>query len=77
MHENGWIEIPHSWADNGRVRYLGKCFDTQPAEPVQLKVDSCRDAASSSWEVIWEEIPMETQMYLDASKVRGNLRANS
>lgn len=76
-HENGWIEIPHSWADNGRVRYLGKCIDTHPVEPLPLTVTSCGQVSEPTWEAIWDEVPMETQMYLDASKVRGNLRANS
>merc|ERR1711972_15291 len=77
LHENHWVEMPRSWADNGRVRYLGKCFDTKPEEPVGVSVDDCGEAlkANSLWEKVYAETPMETQLYLDASKPRGNLRA--
>jgi hypothetical protein len=78
IHDNGQIEIPRSWADNGRVRYLSKCLDTQPVEAVGLTMVDCKDTnpSDSTWEEIWHETPMETQMYLDASKTRGNLRSS-
>lgn len=79
MHENGMLEIPRSWADNGRVRYLSKCFDSRLADPVPLSVEQCEDASASgvAWEQIWQETPLETQLFLDASKSRGNLRAGT
>jgi len=73
LHESGLIEIPRTWADNGRVRYLSKCFDIRPVDPIPLKVEDCKVAAESgtSWEELWAETPLETQLYLDASGKRG------
>merc|ERR1712086_105075 len=36
MLENGQIKVPHSWGDNGRLRYPAKCLDSNPSKPVHL-----------------------------------------
>jgi hypothetical protein len=76
LHENGWVEIPHSWADNGRVRYLGKCFDARPVDAMPLEAQNCEAVKSigTTWEKIWQATPLETQLWLDDSGKRGNLR---
>jgi glycosyltransferase involved in cell wall biosynthesis len=72
LHENGWIESPRSWADNGRVRYLSTCFDTRPVEPIHLIVQPCKDVKEygTKWEKIWEEVPLETQLFLDGGAMK-------
>jgi hypothetical protein len=73
IHENGWIEIPRSFADNGRVRYLARCLDIQPVDPVDLKMGHCSEAANSgtSWERVWEEVPLETRLFKEAADLHG------
>jgi len=65
VHENGWIEIPRIWNDNGRNRWPAKCFDALPTEPVGLTLEHCRKAeeAGVQWELAYEEVPFETKLW--------------
>lgn len=63
--DNGWLELPRSWADNGRQRFPAKCLDSLPVEPVELTVANCNDVqkAGDRWDKLWEEVPLETQIF--------------
>lgn len=65
MRDNGWIEIPRIWNDNGRNRWPAKCFDAAPAEPVELTAEHCGKAeeAGVQWELAYEEVPFETKLW--------------
>jgi len=68
LRSNGWLEMPRSWADNGRLRYPAQCLDSQPIAPLGLTVEDCREAQKSgvSWERAWPEVPLETQLWRKA-----------
>lgn len=64
FRENGWLELPRSWGDNGRLRYPASCLDTEPVKPEGLVVVTCDRAAKmgATWERVWEETPLETRL---------------
>jgi len=75
FRDNGWLEMPRSWADNGRLRYPAQCLDSDPIEPVSLTVADCRTALKSGviWERMWSEVPLETQLWRKAAAKGGFL----
>merc|ERR1719204_2201590 len=55
IRENGWVEIPRFWTDNGRKRAPARCLDSRPLPPVEAYAAE-RDAAQKAgveWEQIW------------------------
>merc|ERR1719221_2233509 len=61
--ENGWVMLP------ARHEFLkDKCLDLLAASFMEVTAADCRDVESSGthWEEIWHEVPMETQLWLDA-----------
>jgi len=66
--DNGWVELPRSWADNGRLRYPAKCLDAEPVAPKRLHVVQCAQAEDEGahWEKLWEETPLETRLFREA-----------
>jgi len=66
LHENGWIEQPRTWADNGRNRWPAKCLDSRPVEPVALGVLNCSQVRAPNWERIWPAVPLETELWTAA-----------
>ena len=73
--DNGWLQLPSHWADNGRLRFPAKCLDTKPSQPVELKVADCTKAEQElqTWEKLWPETPLETKLSHSIS-MKPNLR---
>lgn len=74
MNQTGWIQMPRTWADNGRLRFPAKCFDSNPVTPRSLTVKPCKKlrghgSGSSGWEAVWSETPLETKLFQEAEKV--------
>merc|ERR1711920_825342 len=68
LNDNGWVQLPRSWADNGRQRNPALCLDTKPVTAVELHVVDCREVDSQArWERLWEEVPLETQLFRNAT----------
>merc|ERR1712176_1653937 len=68
LHKNGKIEVPRSWADNGRKQYPAKCLDSKPVAPAPLTTLPCDmvKRKKTVWEKVWEETPLETRLFQEA-----------
>lgn len=75
LRDSGLIEVPRSWADNGRLRYPAQCFDVDPQPPTTVTVVDCKTARASGvqWERAWPEEPMEMQLWRKAAARSGFL----
>lgn len=72
LYDNGWVFLPRSWADNGRKRYPAKCLDSRPAPGMDVVPQNCDEVKQrgAKWVKLWEEIPLETRLFMDAEARR-------
>eukprot|EP00931_Biecheleriopsis_adriatica_P117247 TRINITY_DN92784_c0_g1_i1.p1 TRINITY_DN92784_c0_g1~~TRINITY_DN92784_c0_g1_i1.p1 ORF type:complete len:781 (+),score=146.08 TRINITY_DN92784_c0_g1_i1:107-2344(+) len=75
LTEDGLIQQPRSWNDNGRLFYPSKCLDLKPLAQQQLSIVGCDEAKKKghTWEKLWEEVPLESKLYASAKGKQGFL----
>merc|ERR1712039_211623 len=67
--DNGWVQNPMTWFDNGRTRIHAKCLDSQPENRPELTILDCNQVQLMDvrFEKLWIETPLETQLLIDAA----------